>query len=154
MVSVTTVAVRILGQNLPGLRFCEHEAVHVGVQRETREHIIDPVPGDAAEAVFSFTINVVRSDDGQIDFRGNVVQGKRGARFIYLSWGDLLPDGRFHMFRRAKMQLSALADLDLAAAAETGTVVEAVVNLTGARGQPICASLRPPQITWRTYEQA
>ena len=104
MVSVTTIPVCVLGQNLPGLRFCEHEAVHVGVQRDTREQVIDPVPGDAPEAVFTFTINVVRSDDGQIDFHGRVVQGKRGARFIYLSWGDLLPDGQFHMFRRAKIQ--------------------------------------------------
>lgn len=149
MVSVTTIAVRILGQHLPGVHFFEHQAVHVGVQRETREHVIDPVPGDAAEAVFSFTINVVRSDDGQIDFRGPVVHGKRGARFLYLSWGDLLPDGRFQMFRRAKLPLSALAELDLADARETGTAIEAVVNLTGPRGGPICASLRPPQVTWR-----
>lgn len=148
MVNVTTIPVRIVGQNLPGLRFCEHEAVHVGVQRESREHVIDPVPGDAAEAVFSFTITVVRSDDGQIDFRGPVVQGKRGARFLYLSWGDLSPDGQFQMFRRAKIHLSALADLDLATAAETGTAMEAVVNLTGPRGGPVCANLRPPQIIW------
>src|SRR5438067_2227531 len=154
MVSVTTIAVRILGQNLPGLRFCEHEAVHVGVQRETREDIIDPVPGDALEAVFSFTINIVRANDGQIDFRGSVVQGKRGARFIYLSWGNLFPDGQFHMFRRAKIPLSALTEMGIADAAETGTIVEAVVNLTGARGQPICASLRPPQISWRIAKEA
>ena len=147
MVTVTTVAVRILGQNLPGLRFCEHEAVHVGVQRESRELVIDPVPGDASEAVFTFTITVVRSDDGQIDFRGPVVQGKRGARFFYLSWGDLAPDGQFHMFRRAKIQLSALAEMGIADAAETGTAMEAVVNLTGPRGGPVCANLRPPQIT-------
>ena len=152
--SVTTIPVRILGQNLPGLCFCEHHAVHVGVQRETREHVIDPVPGDASEAVFTFTINVVRSDDGQIDFRGPVVQGKRGARFIYLSWGDLLPNGQFHMFRRAKIQLSALIEMGIADAAESGMEVEAVVNLTGDRGQPICASLRPPQISWRIAKEA
>jgi hypothetical protein len=149
MVTVTTIPVRILGQNPPGLRFCEHEAVHVGVQRETRENVIDPVPGDASEAVFAFTINVVHSDDGQIDFRGPVVQGKRGARFIYLSWGDVSPEGEFRMFRRAKLQLSALAALNLADAQQTGTVIEATVNLTGPRGGPICASLRPPQISWR-----
>jgi hypothetical protein len=151
---VTTIPVRLLGHNLPGLRFFDYYPVYVGVQRESREKVIDPVPGDAAEAVFSFTINLVRGNDGRIDFRGPVVQGKRGARFIYLSWGVLLPDGRFQMFRRAKMQLAALTELGIADAAESGTVVEAVVNLTGDRGQPICASLRPPQISWRIAKDA
>src|SRR5258708_7338083 len=151
---VTTIPVRVLGRNLPGIRFFDYYPVYVGVQRDSRENVIDPVPGDASEAVFSFTITMVRADDGQIDFRGPVVQGKRGARFIYLSWGVLLPDGQFQMFRRAKMRLSALTEMGIADAAESGTVVEAVVNLTGDRGQPICASLRPPQISWRIAKEA
>jgi len=61
------------------------------------------VPGDAPEAVFTFTIDAVTGDDGQIDFRGPFVHGKRGARFLYLSWGERFPDGRLQMFRRAKL---------------------------------------------------
>jgi Family of unknown function (DUF5990) len=147
--TVTPITMRILGQNLPGLHFCDHHAVHVGVQRATREDVLDPVPGDAADATFAFTINIVRGDDGHIDFRGPFVQGKRGARFVYLSWGDLLPDGRFEMFRRAKIQLTALAEMDVVRAPEASTAIEAVVDLTGPRGGPVCAALRPPQIRWR-----
>lgn len=151
MTSMTTIDVRILGQNLPGQRFCDYQAVHVGMQRGNE--VIDLVPGDAREAVFSFTMRALHSDDGQIDFRGPFVHGKRGDRFLYLSWGELLPDGRFRMFRRAKLQLSALAELDLADAEGAGTMIEAVVNLTGPRGDPICASLRPPQISWRRSKE-
>ena len=39
------------------------------------------------------------------DFRGPAVQGKRGERFLYLTWGDVGPDGEFEMFRRAKLML-------------------------------------------------
>lgn len=151
MTSMTTIDVRILGRNLPGQRFCEYQAIHVGMQRG--KEVIDLVPGDAREAVFAFTICALHSDDGQIDFRGPFVHGKRGARFLYLSWGELLPDGQFRMFRRAKMQLSALAELDLADAEGASMVIEAVVNLTGPRGDPICASLRPPQISWRRSKE-
>lgn len=150
MTSRTTITVGILGQNLPGLRYCEYHHVHVGVQRGTQ--VIDLVPGDAPEAVFAFTIDVVRGEDGQIDFRGPFVQGKRGARFLYLSWGECVPDGQFRMFRRAKLLLSALAEPEIADALVADTVIEAVVNLTGPRGDPICASLRPPQIRWRIKE--
>ncbi len=145
--SVTTIAVRIRGQNLPGLRFCDYYPVHVGVQRG--KEVIDPVAGDAPEAVFSFPINAVSGENGQIDFRGPFVHGTRGARFLYLSWGVLHPDGQFQMFRRAKIHLSALAELGLTDRRETGTTIEALVNLTGSRGDPICANLRPPQVRWR-----
>lgn len=149
---VTIISVRIIGQNLPGLRFCEYYPVHIGTQRG--KEVIDLVAGDAPEAIFSFTINAVSGDDAQLDFRGPFVHGKKGARFLYLSWGVLLPDGQFHMFRRAKLLLSALTELGLTGRHETGTTIEAVVNLTGSRGDPVCASLKPPQIRWRMIGEA
>lgn len=35
-----------------------------------------------------------------IDIKGPYIQGRPGARFIYLSWGTVDHDGTFTMFRR------------------------------------------------------
>lgn len=152
--NAVTVPIRIVGHSLPGRTFCEHAHVHVGVQRAARGDVLDPVAGDAPQAVFTFTITAVRGADGLLDFRGPFVQGTRGARFLYLSWGDLLPDGQFQMFRRAKLTLSALSESGIAAdGLAPGTLVEATVNLTAQRGGPICARVRPPDIRWQIVRQ-
>jgi hypothetical protein len=70
------------------------------------------------------------------------VQGRRGARFVYLTWGDVDADGSFTMFRRAKLMLADLEPL----VAETDQVV-ARVDLTDESGGPRCARLRPPPLT-------
>src|SRR4051812_4302606 len=94
----------IRGHNLPGRTFACAEGpygnVHCGIQlgREPAEL----VPGDAASPVWTTEIRVV---DGP-DFRGPAVQGKRGERFVYLTWGDVGADGTFVMFRRAKLMLN------------------------------------------------
>ena len=41
------------------------------------------------------------TDEGAIDFGGPFVHGRKGERFLYLSWGAVDPD--FEMFRRAKL---------------------------------------------------
>jgi len=51
-------------------------------------------------------VNVVADDNGDVDFRGPAVYGRRGDRFLYLTWGDLTDDERFEMFRRAKLMLN------------------------------------------------
>jgi hypothetical protein len=134
---VTELRIRVVGENLPGRRFEEHSDVHVGLQID--RDVPDPIPGDADVAVFEVT--VTRTDDQ--DFRGKAVHGRRGARFLYLSWGDL-SSGQFVMFRRAKLHLSAIPAGEL-----TGGLVEGRLGLTDGRGGPRCASVRPPVINWR-----
>jgi hypothetical protein len=68
------------------------------------------------------------------------VQGKKGERFVYLTWGTVAGDS-FSMFRRAKLMLS-----DLPADAAEVTVD---VDLTDERGMPRCARLRPPALRIR-----
>jgi Family of unknown function (DUF5990) len=77
------------------------------------------------------------------------VQGKRGERFLYLSWGQLAPDGAFEMFRRAKLYLSALPEPVVTGAVRAGSGIEAVLDLTDERGSPLCAAVRPPRVQWR-----
>ncbi|MFE5922292.1 DUF5990 family protein [Streptomyces sp. NPDC056468] len=79
--------------------------------------------------------------------KGPHVQGRPGARFIYLSWGTVDEFGAFTMFRRAKLMLDAVPDEILDASARTCLLVGRL-GLTDARGGPLCARVVPPHITW------
>ena len=127
----------IEGHHLPGRSCGRHDDVHVGVQR--RREPVELVAGDAAEARWEMDVEVVDSA-GERDFRGPEVQGKRGERFVYLTWGSG-SGSDFAMFRRAKLML---------AEAPGAEVVRAVVHLTDERGMPRCARLRPPALEWRS----
>ena len=70
------------------------------------------------------------------------MHGRPGARFLYLCWDGVGPDGRRAVFRRAKL----LLDPALLAAAAGGVLV-AEVGLTMADGTPLCAAVRPPAVT-------
>ncbi|HEX8861604.1 MAG TPA: DUF5990 family protein [Actinomycetes bacterium] len=145
--SRTTVALRIVGHRLPGLRWTRYQAIHLGVQRRPGE-VVGLVPGDADAAVFDLPLDVVTDERG-VDFRGPFVQGRRGERFLYLSWGEVGPGAGFEMFRRAKLQLGPLAEPELAGRLGTGSRVEASLDLTDANGGPRCASVRPPIVRWQ-----
>ena len=95
-------------------------------------------------------VEVVRKD-GALDFRGPAVQGKRGDRFIYLTWGELGPDGSFEMFRRAKLVLDRVEPQVIEAAAAAGRL-RAVVDMTGGDGGPRCARVDPPAVVWSVPE--
>jgi hypothetical protein len=142
----TTLDVRIIGGRLPGRRWSCYDSIHVGVQRKAE--VVGLVPGDAGQAFFDLTMDVVTDETG-LDFRGPFVQGKRGERFLYLSWGQLAPDGAFEMFRRAKLYLSALPEPVVTGAVRAGSGIEAVLDLTDERGRPLCAAVRPPRVRWR-----
>lgn len=143
---MVTLAVRIVGERLPGLRFGDAQAVHVGVQR--RAEVVDLVAGDADRAVFGFAVDVVDAPGGGRDFRGPFVHGRRGERFLYLSWGDVDPEGTFTMFRRAKLHLADIADETLQAALAGGATLQATLDLTDGAGGPRCATVRPPTVRW------
>jgi len=135
--------VRIVGVHLPGRTWWKYADIHVGVQRRTE--VVDLVPGDAAEAVWTFPVDVVPADGS---LRGPYVQGRPGDRFFYLSWGTVDQDRSFTMFRRAKLMLDAIDPTVASAAAEPGHLLLATLALTGSDGGPRCAALRPPAISW------
>ncbi|MBE1545994.1 hypothetical protein GGC64_000002 [Mycobacterium sp. OAS707] len=134
---------QIQGHHLPGRvwrsRDEYYDNVHVGIQvgKEPR----DLVRADAESPSWTVPIDVIFRGDG-LDFRGAAVQGKPGARFVYLTWGDVGDDGSFAMFRRAKLMLADLTPL----VAETQKVI-ARVDLTDECGGPRCARLAPPALT-------
>jgi hypothetical protein len=144
--------VQIIGVTLPG-RTCAdprpggltYENVHVGVQR--RQEVVDMVPGDASTASWRLTVDPVLGD-GALDFRGPFVQGRRGDRFLYLSWGSVDARGRFEMFRRAKLMLDAVSPDLVRAAEQPEHRLVGTVGLTHDDGMPRCAAVRPPEISW------
>ena len=143
--------IEIVGRNLPGLS-CgpRYHNIHVGIQR--RREVVELVPGDASSARWSFECETAEDDDS-FDVRGPFIHGKRGERFIYLSWGIVSVSGEFEMFRRAKLQLNAIDSETLRrAACDHGRLV-GVVNLTDERGNPTCASLRPPHAQWSAADE-
>jgi Family of unknown function (DUF5990) len=136
------VRVVIRGHHLPGRRIPHgdgwYDNVHVALQvgREPQQ----ATPADAARAQWVTDIDVINRN-GERDFRGTAVQGKRGERFLYLTWGDV-DDNSFRMFRRAKLMVDDL----FAAAADADAEVIARVDLTDEYGMPRCARLRAPTL--------
>lgn len=145
--------VEIEGRNLPGGRCAPdpqgggYENVHV--VPGSRGLAMDPVPGDAREARWTIEVRTVRGADGSLDFRGPLVEGKRGDRFLYLNWVTVDPDGSFSLFRRAKLDLSEVSPKVVESALAGENRIAATVDLTDAKNNPLCARVRPPYITWR-----
>ena len=127
----------IEGHNLPGRSCGTYEDIHVGVQ--VRRDPTGLVPADAPTAHWEVDVDVVERE-GEVDFHGPAVQGRRGERFVYLTWGAG-GSASFTMFRRAKLMLSDVPD-------PKAPVVTARVDLTDDKGMPRCARLRPPALTW------
>jgi hypothetical protein len=138
----TSVRLRIEGHHLPGRRCGPYDEVHVALQ--VGRDPVDLVTGDAASAAWETDLTVVPSDgDEPPDVRGPAVQGRRGERFTYLTWGSTAGGG-FEMFRRAKLMLDEVPAL----VGDGPGQVTARVHLTDEAGMPRCARLRPPAVEW------
>jgi hypothetical protein len=156
--------VRIDGFDLPG-RSCRPEPggagyknVHVGIgdYRADATGFSVPgrrwvatnlVPGDSESASWEFTVTIRRGADA-IDFGGHSVRGDRSDRHLGLIWGEVPGDGTFRLFRGAKLRLVDVDQRIVDQAWQPGFMLVARVRLTDARGNPICARVRPPDIEW------
>ncbi|MFJ9909302.1 DUF5990 family protein [Streptomyces sp. NPDC101152] len=145
--------IRIEGFDLPG-RSCGpaggdpvYGGIHVAVQRRDRPaELLGVQPGDAVSVTWTLECGAVASAAGT-DVKGPWVQGRSGARFVYLSWGTVDGPGTFTMFRRAKLMLDAVPADVLETALREGVLVGRL-GLTDGRGMPLCARVVPPRITW------
>ena len=108
----------IEGHDLPGTEFVSDGVplhnVHVAVQ--VGKEPIDPVRGNADGARWEIEVRTVVVDGG-MDLRGPAVHGRKGERFLYLTWGDVGAGDSFAMFRRAKLMIEDIEPEMLAAAA-------------------------------------
>ncbi|MGI8879181.1 MAG: DUF5990 family protein [Jatrophihabitans sp.] len=113
----------------------KHPNLHIGLQ--VRQDAEGLVPADASSGEWTAEVLVIEQD-GSRDFRGPAVHGKRGERFLYLSYGDVI-DGSYTMSGRAKIMLEDAPEAD----AVTVTVVVSDDN-----GRLRTARLRPPVAGW------
>jgi hypothetical protein len=159
-----TMTVVIEGSELPG-RTCRpepggqgHENVYVALGGRSADRLsltmsnkpgmaIEPVPGDAPAACWEMPVTVRRDEDG-FDFGGPYVRGVRDDRHLGLIWGDLLADGTLQVFRGAKLRLVDVDPGLIEQATRPGRTLVARIRLTDARGNPICARVHPPYLTW------
>ncbi len=161
---IGSVTVLIDGFDLPGLT-CQpgpegaHQNVHVALSGQDRSRPflevpgrggargLEPVPGDAPSARWELPVTVRRDDDG-FDFGGPFVRGVRDDRHLGLVWGDVPGDGTLRLFRGVKMRLVDVDPAVIDAAMRPGHRLVARIRLTDARGNPVCARVHPPALTW------
>jgi len=148
------VQIRIEASDLPG-RSCHpgsdppggYQNIHVGVQRrDRRDELLDLVPGDAPSATWTLDCTAATAPGG-VDLKGPYIQGPPGGRFIYLSWGSVDGAQTFTLFRRAKLWFDAIPPSVIDSALRLGLLVGRL-GLTDAKGNPLCAAVRPPVIEW------
>ncbi|WP_327367321.1 DUF5990 family protein [Streptomyces sp. NBC_01217] len=145
--------IHIEGSHLPGLTcgpgtsFPGANNIHVGVQRKDRPgELLGLHPGDTPSASWTLDCTVAPAGDG-VEIEGPYVQNRLGGRFVYLSWGTVDENGVFTMFRRAKLMLADIDPTVLEAAVHSGHLT-ARLPLSDAKGQPLCARVRPPVVAW------
>jgi hypothetical protein len=114
---------------------------------DRRWRAAEAVPGDAPSARWEVEVRIRRGDDG-IDFGGPFVAGDRTDRNLGLAWGEVPGDGTFRLFRGVKIRLVDVDPGIVEDAMRPGHQLVARVRLTDARGNPICARVRPPDIAW------
>ncbi|MFD8058917.1 DUF5990 family protein [Streptomyces cyaneofuscatus] len=131
----------------PDSDFPGFENIHVGVQRKDRPgELLGLHPGDAPTASWTLECTAKATADG-VEISGPYIQSRLGGRFVYLSWGTVDEAGLFSMFRRAKLMFSDIEPGVLEAAARSGRLTGRL-GLSDAKGQPLCARVRPPAIAW------
>ena len=140
----------IEGHDLPGAEFVSDGVPlhHVHVAIQIGKEPVGLVPGDADRARWEIDVRTVVTDGG-VDLRGPAVHGRKGERFLYLTWGDVGADDSFAMFRRAKLMIEDIEPELLAAATRDDGVLVASLPLSDERGCPRCARVKPPVISWR-----
>jgi hypothetical protein len=107
----------------------------------------EPVPGDAPSARWEAPVTVRRDTDG-LDFTGPFVRGDRTDRHLGLAWGDVPGDGTLRLFRGAKLRLVDIDPRLVEEALRPGHRLVARIRLTDPRGNPVCARVHPPALTW------
>ncbi len=131
----------VTGVVLPGRSCPPYDDVQVGVQRgKDVEHL---QPADAKGVSWELELSA-KGDD---DVRGPHVQGRPGARFVYLVWVGRASGAAEGMFRRLKLPLDPGAE-PLRSALLSGGACALQVDLTGRDGTPRCGGLRAADLLW------
>jgi len=146
-----TIRVRLIAVDPP---FSAEHPVRFGLQ--DKRGGVDAVPATST-TTFDTDIERTISAEAAPDFRGEHVNGRKGDRFVYLSWGAANEAEPFVMFARAKIKLADIptALLDEGPAGPDGAVeLDGVLQATNEKGQPASGTIREPAIRWRRRGEA
>ncbi len=102
-----TLQVRVLLNGMPTVWCTDLSALSVGLQ-SGRDGLLEGVVL-ANGRQFDVEVGVREGRDGEPDFRGPLVHGRVGDRFLYIAWLEPVQDGSRKMFRRLKLYLSPVA---------------------------------------------
>ncbi len=139
----TIIRVRLIAVDPP---FSPEHPIRFGLQDKRGE--VDAVPATATTS-FDTEIERTASAEGGFDFRGAHVNGRKGDRFVYLSWGAANEVEPFAMFARAKIKLADIPVALLDAGSDGSIELDGVLQATNAKGQPASGTIREPALRWR-----
>jgi hypothetical protein len=108
-----------------------------------RDEIVKPTLNTKIRISFDFTVDVVEdSSSAGFRLRGPAVQGRPGARFVYLRIGAYAGQVGVPAGWRAKIGLEGISHkLVLAVKAKRSGVLEVEFAGTGPKGGPACATV-------------
>ena len=120
--------------------------VDFGIQkgRGSNYETIQTQRSAGGDLTFEFSVVVKpASATGAVDFGGPIVQGPRGARFVYVDIGAFAGQRDTPWSRRLKVPLTGITPaLVRRGSSGTNDVLEARVPGTGRDGSPSCASVK------------
>ena len=106
-------------------------------------HIIQKQLSNGGMLVFDCTITSIVKE-GSIDFKGELVQGKRGERFIYIAIGTMAGQVNAAWSRRLKIPLNGITIEMIEVANKSMKVaLETTIAGTAKDGGPTCATPKP-----------
>ena len=116
---------------------CQHQYrnIHLALQRGKENELIAPF--DSQDPTLSLDIPL-KTGAEKTEYIGPLAHGPAGSKFVYLVWGEVSDLG-YLPFRRIKILLPYPPEVGQKTAR---------ITLTDKKGDPICASLKPPFIEW------
>ena len=96
------------------------------------------------DLLFSFRADIINDKDGQPDFKGPIIQGPPGGRFVYIGIGSYAGQAGADWDRRLKIPLRNITwELINGLPARPGAGLSTIVPGKGKDGTPNCGTVKP-----------
>jgi hypothetical protein len=138
------ITIEIVCTDLPGT---QNSALMLGIQRD--KAVIEVASAASKQIVFKPTLRARRNADGSVNFLGPFAQGPKAERFIYLNWTTTDKKAPTGSIGRIKLHLNHIKWAQVKKAAEGNKAIKVELVLTGAKGSPMMASVRPNEAKWK-----
>lgn len=122
------------------------QGVDFGIQKGSGTHYdtIQIQRSDGKDLMFEFTLTVKTDKDGTLNFLGELAQGTRQERFVYIDIGQSAGQLDSIWRRRLKIPLKSIAPEVIGILSQDATrILEAKVLGTAKDGGPNCATVKP-----------